>query len=148
MRGVPVTLVLALLGCGAQTSRPLIYGSDECAHCHMTLIDPRYAAVLVTRTGRTIPFDDIGCLARYVSTGEVDVSQARAIRVADYLTPEAALLELEEAVLLASDRVTTPMGYGVVATGVGRGADSLAAALAADRLTWPELVARLRGPGG
>ncbi|HEV8453934.1 MAG TPA: hypothetical protein VGQ24_03525, partial [Gemmatimonadales bacterium] len=62
-------VTLAAAACGSPGPRPLAFGTEQCAHCHMALADPRFAGELVTTTGKTIPFDDVGCLAKYVGTG-------------------------------------------------------------------------------
>lgn len=38
---------------------------ERCAHCHMTVSDPRFAAQIQTVEGRILFFDDPGCLLRY-----------------------------------------------------------------------------------
>lgn len=109
-------LLVATLGsaCAASEPRALLQGVDECAHCHMLYADPRYAAALVTTGGRTIPFDDLGCLAAFLETGGIPVQQVASLWAADFEHPEG-LIRLDEAVLVQHDTLRTPMGYGVIA---------------------------------
>lgn len=38
---------------------------EHCAHCHMAVSDPRFAAQIQTAGGEILFFDDPGCLLRY-----------------------------------------------------------------------------------
>ena len=140
-------LLLAAAACRAPGPRPLAYGSESCAHCHMTLADPRYSAELVTVTGRVIPFDDVGCLGSFVATGGVPAAEIRSLWVSDYLPPHP-LREVAGAVFLESDSLRTPMDYGLVALEPGPRADSLRAALGGTLRSWDEVLAGLRAKPG
>ncbi len=152
-RRAAAALGLALLGagagagCGDPAPRALMLGQEECAHCHMSLAEARFTAALVTTTGRTVPFDDPGCLARYVASGTLDPARIHSTWVADFLTPDG-LLPTGRALFLATDQVRTPMHYGVIAVRPGPAADSLATALGAERLTWDGVLARVRTGDG
>lgn len=142
-----LTLIVAAgLACGAPTPRQLQYGAERCSHCHMTLADPRFAGQIVTVTGKVLPFDDVGCLAMYVVTGGIPGNEIHAIWVNDFGAPDA-LVRATEAVFLASNSLHTPMDYGLAASAPGSKADSLSAALSAKRLTWSEVLDRVRSRG-
>jgi copper chaperone NosL len=140
-------LLLAAAACGAPGPRPLAYGAENCAHCHMTLADPRFSAELLTTTGRAIPFDDVGCLGSFVATAGVPAAQIRSLWVSDYLPPHA-LLEVSHAVFLRSAALHTPMDYGIVALAPGPRADSLRTALGGELLSWERVLAALRSNPG
>ena len=53
----------------------------------MTIADPRYAAELVTRTGKVLVFDDIGCLAAFLASGEVAPAAVHSTWAHDYVSP-------------------------------------------------------------
>jgi copper chaperone NosL len=114
----------------------------------MTLSDPRFAGEIVTRTGRVIPFDDVGCVAEFVVSGGVRREQIALILVHDFARPDS-LLDVSTVTFLRSDRFQTPMDYRVVALRPGAGADSVRAAVGGDRLDWEgvlRLVAGGRAP--
>ncbi len=113
----------------------------------MTLADPRFSAELLATTGRTIPFDDVGCLATFVATSGVPAAQVRSLWVSEFLPPHA-LLEAGRAVFLRSDSLRTPMDYGIVALAPGPRADSLRAALGGELLSWDRVLAMLRRTPG
>lgn len=65
-----MTLLFSLLisACASDPNAPpeLRYDLDACAECSMLVSEPAYSAALVTEDGQTLPFDDAGCLFRYV----------------------------------------------------------------------------------
>lgn len=103
----------------------------------MNLVDPRFAAQLRTRTGKSVVFDDAGCLAGWIRENGSPVS---AIWVATYTEPHD-WLAADQALYLLSDTLRTPMASGLVAFRAGREADSALAALGGRLLTWPEVLA-------
>jgi copper chaperone NosL len=136
---VTLAVSLAAAACGSSGPRPLAFGAEQCAHCHMTLADPRFAGELVTVTGKVIPFDDVGCLASFVASGGVSREQIGTLWVSDFAHPDS-LLEVHQAVFLRSDSLQTPMDYRVVALRPGRTADSARAALGGELLSWDQVV--------
>ena len=137
-------VLLGGLGCGVPGPRPLEYGTELCAHCHMTLADPRFAAELVTRTGKVIPFDDPGCLGSFVAGNGIPAEQIHSLWVSDFVS--GALFAVAEAVFLRSEAVHSPMDYHFAALrrGPPPQADSVRAALGGKLLPWDSVVAALR----
>lgn len=104
----------------------------------MTLADRRFAAELVLRTGKVVPFDDPGCLAAGVAAMAADVIQS--LWVADYLAPDSIAV-VDSMVFIRSDSIRTPMGYGVIAVRPGPAADSLARRIGSQTISWADVVA-------
>ena len=145
----PGFLLLAA-ACGTPGPRPLAFGTETCAHCHMTLADPRFAAELVMTTGRVIPFDDAGCLASYLQSGVVAPERVRSLWVGQ-LVPLHRMLEARDAVFLISEAIHTPMDYHVAALTPGPEADSVRAALGGELVSWDRVLRSVRtghGAGG
>ena len=140
MRARPALLALALVCC-APAVRPIPYGTEPCAHCHMVISDRRFAAELVSRKGRAWFFDDPTCLATFYVSGDVKPEDVALIVVNDFVTPDSTL-DARAASYLQTPRVETPMGGGIIALRAGREADSVQAALGGSFLTWDQL--RLR----
>lgn len=134
-----VLCMAAIWGCGAHRPGRIVYGGDACAHCHMTIVDPRFAAQLITPKGKVLVFDDIGCLVSY-ARAQLPGVRAPDVWVNDFLSPDSAL-EGARAVFLQADSVATPMGSHLLALRPGPKADSLRAALGARLLTWSEVFA-------
>lgn len=133
-------------GCAHPAPRRLVMGEDTCAHCHMLTADARYAAELVTRTGKIYVFDDPGCLASFVNGDAVPADRIHSLWVTDFLRPDS-LLAVDRAIFLRSDSLRSPMSYAIAAVAPGPGADSLARALGADRLDWDQVRRTVRPPG-
>ena len=137
-----VALLAAALGvivaCAAPAPRAIVYGSDQCAHCHMTVVDRRFAAELVLPTGKVIVFDDIGCLRDYLASA-TEREQRGTAWVHD-LTGGEGFVRADSMILIRTT-LHTPMGSGLVATQSARSADSLVSVLDGTRLTWAQVRA-------
>ncbi len=132
----------AALACGTPGPVPITLGAQDCAHCHMTIADPRFAAELVTRTGKVFAFDDAGCLATFAVSGPVGPEQVHSAWVTDFRHP-GTLIPAQDARFLRTDRVQTPMGSNLIAVPRAAG-DSLQAALGGTLLDWGEVLAAAR----
>lgn len=128
-------LPLVLLAACTPEPRPLAFGHDACAHCRMTLSDPRYGAELVTPTGKTLPFDALECLAAYLKAHpEVEVHSLWTI---DYERPET-LVPLAEAQILHSPQLRSPMGANLTAFGPDADPAQITATYGGRLVTWDE----------
>lgn len=52
---------------------PIVWNREPCAHCHMLVGEPAFAAEVVTTAGDVVVFDDPGCLVRYLEERKPDV---------------------------------------------------------------------------
>ena len=126
--------------CGTAGPPPIAFGDVPCAHCHMTVSDSRFAAELVTTRGRTRVFDDAGCLAAFLGSGEGDARAIRSLWVSDYVAP-GTMLPADSAHFVRSDSLRTPMDTRIVAVGRRVAAESLAAAVGGVVLAWSDVLA-------
>ncbi len=110
----------------------------------MTIADPRFAAELVTRTGKVYLFDDAGCLATFAVSGPVGPEQVQSAWVSDFRHP-GTLIPAQDAAFLRTDAVQSPMASNLVAVPRAAG-DSLQAALGGVRLDWAQVLAAARPP--
>jgi copper chaperone NosL len=139
----------AAMACAAPGPVVVHYGQDLCDHCHMTISDPSYGGQVVTRTGRAYRFDDAGCLAAFIQSGEIPEGEVLGIWFSNYLDADD-LVPLADAVFVRHERFHTPMGSTVAVVREGPAADSLVAALEAERPAWSEVLtaaATLPRPG-
>ena len=135
------TLALALLitACAAAGPVPLRWGEESCRHCHMTLADKRFGAEIVTTRGRALVFDDAGCAAEHVATGETPAAEVSSVWVIDFDHPDS-LIAAESAVFVRSPTFHTPMGSGVVATEDSIAATSLAHQVDGKLMAWSDVL--------
>lgn len=136
-----LTSIVTLLACASPAPRPIVYGTDQCAHCHMTIADPRYAAELVTTTGKVLAFDDIGCLAAFLASGEMAPGAVHSAWGHDYRSP-GEWARTSDLSFVRSSAFHTPMGSGIVALARPEAADSLRAAVGGERSDWAQVLAR------
>ncbi len=110
----------------------------------MTIVDQRFAAELVTRTGKVFAFDDVGCLATFIVGGPVEPDQVHSAWVTDFRLP-GTLIPAQDAIFLRTDAVHTPMSSNLLAVPRAAG-DSVQAALGGTLLDWAQILAEARDP--
>ena len=131
----------AVVACVTPAPRPIAYGTDRCAHCHMNIADHRHAAELVTKTGKVFVFDDIGCLAAYLATGDVAPDAIHSTWAHDFASP-GEWVRTADLYFVRSDSLRTPMGSGLVALARAESAESLHSAVGGDAFDWPQVLSR------
>lgn len=134
----------AALACGRPGPTPIAFGEAVCEHCHMTIADPRFAAELVTQTGKVFAFDDAGCLATFAVSGPVGPEQVHSAWVTDFRLP-GTLIPAQDAIFLRTEQIRTPMDSNLLAVPRSAG-DSLRAALGGTLLDWAQVLAEARAP--
>lgn len=85
--------------------QPVAWDRENCAECGMMISDRRFAGQLQTRDGRTLDFDDPGCLMVFLSRGQLPV---RAIYFRDQ--SQDRWLDFADAAFVRS--ADSPMGRG------------------------------------
>lgn len=115
-RCTPLVLtVLALVSAcstGPPPPAPLDTQNEMCAFCRMAVSEARFAAQLVAPAETPLFFDDIGCLAGYLSKHPALPGRAMAY-VADHRT--GAWVPAADAVYTKRAEIQTPMGSHIVA---------------------------------
>lgn len=137
---VGVLIGVLLAGACAPRPEPIRYGEDVCAHCRMVIMDERYGAELVTTKGRVFKFDSIECLAAYVLEMS-DSSDIHSLWVTAFHTP-GQLIRVDEAVLLRSRALNSPMGANLTAFNAAVvSGDSAVNAFGGEVLSWEDVLA-------
>jgi Predicted lipoprotein involved in nitrous oxide reduction len=119
MRNRRLALTFALVmaafisvACGGDeyTARAVSEETDRCATCNMAVADDAHATQIVTKDGRTLLFDDIGCMYAWLAEhGDGDVGAAF---VRDYRG--LRWVKSEKAYYVYDASFKTPMAYGVL----------------------------------
>lgn len=140
MRTLAATLLVTALtaGCSRPAPGPILYDSDACDHCRMTIADPRFAAQLVTRTGKRYRFDDPGCLAAFADSGRVAAVDVHSIWLNDHANPETRV-KAEDALFVVSDRIKAPMNGHMAAFASREDAAALQSAAGGRLERWTDL---------
>lgn len=135
-------ILIALPGCSPRPE-PLIYTSDICHHCKMTLMDPKYGAELVTKKGKVFKFDSVECLGAYMHEEPGAGSDAHSLWVVDANRP-GELLPAGTASYLKSEKLASPMGGGLTAVADPAAAESLKRKYGGQILSWEMTLAALK----
>jgi copper chaperone NosL len=111
--------VITLLGIvGVQACNngpvPIKYGADACAFCKMTITDIRFGCEIETVKGKVFKFDDISCLLAFSNSDKVKGQEIACRYLIDFIKPRH-FIKSEEAFILRSDRLRTPMNSELAA---------------------------------
>lgn len=107
-RALAVSGLVMLGACANGRPAPIAYDADTCTRCHMQISDRRFAAVIVTRHGRSLKFDSIECLRAYYARRDVAADVA-SIWVADFAHP-GTLIPADRARYFDAGAGRSPMG--------------------------------------
>lgn len=84
--------------------------TDVCEVCAMAVPNNEHATQIVLTNERSIKFDDIGCMFKWINeNGEDEIGTAF---VRDYNSQE--WFDLNEATFVYHEEIETPMAYGVI----------------------------------
>lgn len=110
--GVGLLTTLHFLSALPTAPVPIVWEKEACAHCHMHIGEPRFAAQLQTSEGETFNFDDPGCLLRF------QAERPRKVHaIYFHHQTEDRWLRLQETGFAAV--APTPMGYNLGAVPIG-----------------------------
>ena len=107
---------LVLLASGCSVGQPEIkYGSSECAHCRMNVVDARFGAAIQTTKGRTYVFDATECMVPFVGhNGHLVEQEVARWYVSDFAHP-GTLMDATKAFYLHAPALKSPMRGNVAA---------------------------------
>lgn len=133
---------LLLSGCEPGPT-PILYGSDACAHCKMTIVDRHFGAQVVHAHGRTWSFDSVECLVAYEIAGSIAAEDVHSRWVTPFGSPET-LMPAEAAVYLVSESLRSPMGMNLSAHSDTAEARRALARHGGELKSWAELTPLVR----
>jgi copper chaperone NosL len=134
-----VVLASCLSSCHAGPE-PIRFGQDECTGCKMIVSDRRFGAEIVTRKGKVLKFDDIGCLNRFLTSGGITEDEVKLRVVCDFNRPNA-FIPVERAFFLRHEGLKSPMRSDAAAFATEAELRKVQDELGAgQRLLWPAVV--------
>lgn len=136
------TVFLLVLSC-ISTPKPIVYGSDGCHFCRMTIVDKQHAAQIMTKKGRTYSFDASECMLNHLK--EIDQTTIAIFLVNDYSKP-GATIDATKATYLISRNIPSPMGEYITAFASMDAAKYAQEENQGELLTWVELQSRFKSP--
>lgn len=102
-----------MLSCSNEPE-PIVYGSDSCAYCKMTIVSKAHSAQIVTKKGKQIKYDAIECLVKD-NLQNYEETEVALILVANYREP-GTMLPANDALFVINEKITSPMGANLAAT--------------------------------
>lgn len=95
-------------------SEPINYGTDQCDHCRMTIMDKKFGAEIITKKGKALKFDALECMINYQLENKINESDVDKYYCVDYSGP-AKLKDAKEMTYLVSPKIKSPMGENISA---------------------------------
>lgn len=132
-----IAALILLFGCSA-TVEPIQFGQDDCDHCRMKIMDTKFGAAILTTKGKTYKFDDVNCLANYISSGSLPASDVAEEWIVDFGNPKSLIL-VKDAHFVYSEKVKSPMASHVAAFADITTRDGQLTQWNGDALTWDEV---------
>lgn len=137
-----LTLALLLLFFSCNVSpKPIVYGSDGCHFCSMTIVDKVHAAEVVTKKGKVYKFDATECMINFMK--DFDTSEIELYLSNNYTEPEA-LIDATKATFLISENIPSPMGAFLSAFKNKADAEKFQAEKEGKLYTWEALLVKFK----
>ncbi|MBS1553255.1 MAG: nitrous oxide reductase accessory protein NosL [Bacteroidetes bacterium] len=107
------SILLFFFSCSSE-SEPINYGTDQCDHCRMTIMDKKFGAEIITKKGKAVKFDALECMINYQLENKINESDVDKYYCVDYSEP-AKLKDAKEMTYLVSPKIKSPMGENISA---------------------------------
>ncbi len=130
-----------LLAACSPKPKPIQYGVDLCAFCHMSIVDRQHAAELVNTKGKAFKFDAIECMIQYANLH--DSKDFALYLVNDYLAP-GQLIDATASTYLISPNIPSPMGAFLSAFDRRENAEDIQAEQGGEVFDWEGIRERMR----
>ena len=137
-----ICLLSLILACSAEPE-PIVYGTDACHTCKMTLMDKKFGAEIVTQKGKVYKFDDVNCMLSFYNDPENNAEQFKHKLVVDFSQPEK-LIAASDAFFLKSDEIKSPMASEIAAFESKDSMEKLKEEWNGIYLVWGEVVTQFK----
>lgn len=137
---VSIFIMLIFSSCSI-SPKPIVYGSDGCHFCSMTIVDKQHASEFVTKKGKSYKFDASECMLN--SLKEMDKSSVALFLVNDYDAP-GDLIDAAKATYLISTNIPSPMGAYLSAFETMEAAEKAKAIHKGELFTWEQIQQRIK----
>ena len=109
MRLITVTLLVSLLQACTNGPQPIIYGSDGCHFCKMTIVDDKFGAEIVSDKGKIFKFDAIECMINHSINESFFGAEGYTFWISDLNQP-GELINARYSYYLRAKALPSPMG--------------------------------------
>ncbi len=135
-------ILLFLFSCSTE-SEPINYGTDQCDHCRMTIMDKKFGAEIITKKGKAVKFDALECMINYLLENKIIESDVDKYYCVDYSEP-AKLTDAKEMTYLVSPKIKSPMGENISAYSVKNTAEKSSGDFGGEIFSWEGIKNRLK----
>jgi len=104
-------IILIFISCEVK-QQPIVYGSDACEYCQMTIVDRQYASQLVNENGKAYNFDAIECMLNY---SEENKDTDYQLYLINNFEKQGTFIDAKTATYLISPNISSPMGANLSA---------------------------------
>ena len=105
-------LFMILAACGDKETEPAAIdeATDTCSTCNMAVADNQFATQVILESGKSLIFDDLGCMHDWLSKHEDEDIDTEFVRDFD----DKEWVKADEATYVYDKSVKTPMAYNVI----------------------------------
>ncbi|CAM4283150.1 nitrous oxide reductase accessory protein NosL [Gillisia limnaea] len=132
MKKYAYLLVTMLMISCSNEPEPIVYGTDSCSYCKMTIVSKAHSAQMVTKKGKQIKYDAIECMVKD-NLQNYEESEITIMLVADFQEP-GSMLPAQDANFVIDEKITSPMGANLAAIKKGSNQEDFS-----EVHTWNEL---------
>ena len=107
-----VVLLFGLISCNSGP-QPIMFGTDACDFCKMSIADRNFGAEIITDKGKVYKFDDTHCFATFRKKN-IDSNIIKHVYFVNFLDPHN-FIDADHVFLLESNDLHSPMGGNTAA---------------------------------
>jgi copper chaperone NosL len=133
-----LALAVPAYSCSAEP-QAIVFGTDACHQCKMTIVDRRFGGEVVSNTGKVFKFDDARCMIDFLNSGSLSDRQVAYRLIVDFSNP-GTLVPAPEAFFLRSSGILSPMNGQVAAFTNEDSLEAFKKEVPGIFLTWGELI--------
>ncbi len=131
-------LAFFTIGCNPKQEK-INLGTDSCAECKMTIMDPKFGGEIITKKGKVYKFDDTHCIAVFLERRGVELSTIHQTLFVQYDHPND-FVNVKSAEFIVSSQYKSPMGGNAAAFRNVKEAKNRSAEIEGSRVTnWATL---------
>jgi copper chaperone NosL len=135
------SLVLIFISCTRPGKpEPMQLGTDVCANCKMTIVDPKWGAEIISDKGKIYKFDVVECMISYfINEMHKNREKVSSFWTINYLNP-GEFINAETAIYFRSGEFHSPMGLNAVSLKKGDDVSKLNLAKQPEKLYWDGML--------